>query len=59
MESALSVHADYRGQFKLRLIFNDGVDAIVDFSDWLGGPVFEPLKAMNRALRDYVEKQKQ
>lgn len=38
------VDAQYRGQFKIRLVFNDGVTGTIDFSDWLEGPVFGPLK---------------
>ena len=36
--------AEYGGDFKIRLLFNGGVQGTVDFSDWLEGPVFEPLK---------------
>jgi len=38
------VHARYERGFCLRLTFNDGVDASVDFAPWLVGEVFEPLK---------------
>ena len=38
------VRAEYRGGYRIRLVFNDGVEGTVDFSDWLTGPVFEPLK---------------
>jgi uncharacterized protein DUF2442 len=38
------VHAEYRGEFRIRLVFNDGVEGTIDFSDWLSGPVFEPLR---------------
>lgn len=38
------IRAEYRGEYKIRLVFNDGIDATVDFSDWLDGPIFEPLK---------------
>jgi hypothetical protein len=38
------VGAEYRGGFKIRLVFRDGVEGTIDFSDWLSGPVFEPLK---------------
>lgn len=38
------VSAEYRGEFRIRLAFTDGVVGTVDFSDWLDGPVFEPLK---------------
>lgn len=57
MKSALPavVHAEYRGEFKLRLIFNDGVDAIVDFSDWLDGPVFEPLQDTSYFARFFID----
>lgn len=37
------VEAEYRGEFKIHLTFNDGVAGTVDFADWLTGPVFEPL----------------
>lgn len=29
---------------KIWPVFNDGVNGTVGFSDWLTGPVFEPLK---------------
>lgn len=38
------IDAEYRGEFKIRLLFNDGVEGTVDFSDWLIGEAFEPLK---------------
>ena len=38
------VAAEYRGGFRIRLAFSDGVAGTVDFSRWLEGPVFEPLK---------------
>src|SRR5437867_1202749 len=38
------IHAEYRGEFRIRLVFNDGLEGTIDFSDWLNGPVFEPLK---------------
>lgn len=37
------VRAIYEKDFRLRLTFNDGVQASVDFRPWLAGPVFEPL----------------
>jgi hypothetical protein len=38
------VGAEYRGDFRIRLAFSDGVVRTIDFSDWLEGPVFEPLE---------------
>jgi hypothetical protein len=49
------VNAEYRGDFKIRLVFNDGVQGTVDFFDWLEGPVFEPLKDRAYFARFFVE----
>lgn len=49
------LHAEYRGEFKIRVVFNDGVDATIDFSDWLTGPVFEPLNDPSYFARFFVE----
>jgi hypothetical protein len=40
----LVVRADYESGFRIRLAFNDGLEASVDFKPWLSGPVFEPLQ---------------
>ena len=48
-------HAEYRGQFRIRLVFSDGLEGTVDFSDWLSGPVFEPLKDPGYFARFFVE----
>lgn len=49
------VRADYRGEYRIHLLFNDGVDATVDFSEWLTGPVFEPLKDRSAFARFFIE----
>jgi hypothetical protein len=49
------VDAEYRGEFKIRVVFNDGVESTIDFSDWLTGPVFEPLKDPNYFARFFIE----
>ena len=38
------IQAEYRGDFRIHLIFDDDVTGTVDCSRWLSGPVFEPLK---------------
>jgi hypothetical protein len=38
------IQAEYQGEFRIRIVFNDGVEKTIDFSDWLTGPIFEPLK---------------
>lgn len=47
--------AEHRGEFKIRLVFNDGVEGTVDFADWLTGPVFEPLKDPAYFVRFFIE----
>lgn len=37
------VRAEYEQAFRIRLTFNDGTEASVNFEEWLDGPVFEPL----------------
>ena len=36
--------AKYLGDYKINLVFNNGVSKTVDFFDKLSGRVFEPLK---------------
>ncbi len=38
------VAAEYRGDHRIHLVFGDGREKTVDFSRWLSGPVFEPLR---------------
>src|SRR5215212_6443138 len=38
------IRAEYEAKFRLRLTFNDGVEASVDFQPWLTGPIFKPLR---------------
>lgn len=38
------VAAEYRGGFRIHLVFDDGREKTVDFQQWLDGPVFEPVK---------------
>lgn len=37
------VKAEYRGEHRIHLGFNDGSSKTVDFRPWLQGPMFEPL----------------
>ena len=49
------VRADYQGEHKIHLSFNDGTSRTVDFSDWLHGPVFEPLKDPTYFARFFID----
>jgi hypothetical protein len=49
------VRAESRGGCKIHLTFNDGLQSTVDFSRWLDGPVFEPLKDPAYFQRFFIE----
>lgn len=51
----LVVRAEHRGGFRIHVVFNDGVEAIVDCEPWLDGPVFESLKQPRYFARFFVE----
>lgn len=38
------IRAEYLGSYRIHVAFDDGIAGPVDFSLWLDGPVFEPLK---------------
>lgn len=46
--------AEYVSRYRLRLKFNDGDERTVDFSPWLRGPVFEPLREMREFKKFFV-----
>ena len=49
------IAAEYHGDFRIHLKFGDGSAGTVDFSRWLHGPVFEPLKDPDFFQRFFVE----
>ena len=49
------VRAEYRGDFRIRLVFSDGVEGTIDCSEWLTGPVFQPLKDREYFARFFLE----
>lgn len=56
MESlALVTKAEYAGEYNIRLTFNDGTEGVVDFADWLDGPVFEPVRDQTFFRRFFIE----
>jgi hypothetical protein len=48
-------YAQYRGEYRILLRFHDGVEKTVDFSQWLQGPMFEPLKDTAYFARFFLE----
>lgn len=51
----LVTQADYRGEYKIHLVFNDGTEGVVDFRDWLEGPVFEFVRDVDFFQRFFIE----
>jgi hypothetical protein len=49
------IRAEYRGDHRIRVTFNDDSEKTVDFRQWLDGPVFEPLKDVGYFRRFFVE----
>lgn len=49
------VAAEYRGGFRIHLVFNDGAEGTVDFEPWLDGPVFEPLAKVDYFQRFFID----
>ena len=49
------VRAEHRGGFKIHVVFNDGIEGTIDFSEWLSGPVFEPVKDPSYFGRFFIE----
>jgi hypothetical protein len=49
------IRAEYQDKFRIHLTFNDNTKKIVDFSQWIDGPIFEPLKDVEYFRRFYLE----
>jgi hypothetical protein len=49
------VRAEYRGGYRIHVVFNDGSENTVDFAAWLKGPVFEPLKDIHYFKRFFID----
>jgi Protein of unknown function (DUF2442) len=49
------VKAEYQGDYRIHVTFDDDSEKTVDFSTWLRGPVFEPLKDTKYFRRFYLD----
>jgi hypothetical protein len=49
------VEAEHRGDFRLRVVFNDGSENTIDFSQWFDGPMFEPLRTQTFFTRYFID----
>ena len=50
------MQAQYQDGYKIWLEFNDGVSGVVDLSEVLWGPMFEPLKDIEQFKRFSVSR---
>lgn len=48
------ISADYAGEYRIRIRFSDGVSKTVDFSTWLRGRVFQPLRDFAEFRRFFI-----
>lgn len=48
------IEAQYVSDYSIELLFNTGLRKTVDFSHWLKGPVFEPLKTRSEFRKFFV-----
>jgi len=49
------IRAEYAGEHRIRITFDDGIAGTVYFRPWLDGPVFEPLKETGYFRRFVLE----
>ena len=47
--------AEYCGDYRIQLTFNDGKSGTIDFVRWLEGPIFEPLKDLEYFQRFFLD----
>ena len=47
--------AEYRGDYRIHVTFNDGKSGTIDFVEWIDGPVFEPLKDTGYFQRFFID----
>ena len=48
------VDAQYDGEYRIRVTFDDASQNTIDFREWLEGPMFEPLKDTQYFRRFFV-----
>lgn len=49
------VGADYLEGYKVKLLFDNGEERVVDCEKWLNGEIFEPLKNPNNFKNFFVD----
>jgi hypothetical protein len=47
--------AEYRGEYRIHLWFQDGLERTLDFAQWLEGPIFAPVKDAGYFQRFFLD----
>lgn len=48
------IEAHHVGRYRIRLRFSDGAEKTVDFSQWLDGEVFQPLRNVGTFKKFFI-----
>ncbi|MFZ5877559.1 MAG: DUF2442 domain-containing protein [Nitrospirota bacterium] len=49
------IKAQYKGDYRIHVTFDDGSEKTIDFRRWLKGPIFEPLKDVKYFQRFFLD----
>ncbi len=49
------IKAEYRGGYRIRVVFSEGTEKTINFEEWLEGPVFEPLEDAGYFQRFFLD----
>lgn len=49
------IKAKYKKGYVIELTFDDGNNKCIDFSQWLDGPIFEPLKEVKYFKKFFID----
>ncbi len=49
------IRAEHRGDYRIHCVFSDGLERTLDCTEWLVGPVFEPVKDPTMFSRFFVD----
>ena len=49
------IEAEYRGDYRIHVRFNDDSEGTIDFGQWLQEPMFEPLREPGYFRRFFID----
>lgn len=51
----LAIGAAYQAEYRIHVSFSDGTERTIDFSGWLDGPIFVPLREPAYFRRFFID----